>query len=233
MATKTTTSTTSSKTNKPKAGEGMDTNREMWLRFRVTLQVDGPFGASIPKTPDEIRAMLENRMPGKMPDGATPIGELVEQVIEEVGASDEFLPGGATFKRDAQGLYYEGRNVRGHLKDCALQVAPFFPAIGAFRAKVANKTYVETDRIVLGKAEPDGTIQRFIQVMTRQGPRSSIKYVDYIENPKLVFVMRLLNDGVVTEKVLRRIFEYGGTHGIGAERSQGWGRYTLEGMEAL
>ena len=109
-------------------------------------------------------------------------------------------------------------------------MAGFFE-MPAFRSKVANKVYVMTDRIRLGKMEPDGTIQRFIQAITPKGPRSTIKYIDYVMAPRLSFDLNVLDDGVITEEHLRTIFEYGAVHGIGQERSQGFGRYTLEVFE--
>ncbi len=201
----------------------------MWLEYVVVLQFTGKFAASIPRTRDEIKNMLTFRMPGKEPENSVPIEDLTEQVVQEVGADEgEFLPGWATFKFDENGLYYEGRNVRGHMKDCALQISKFFPDIAYFRAKVANKVYVVTDVMPLSRKDPDGCEQFFIQVMTAQGPRSSIKYIDWVEKPILSFRLRVLNDGIIKESHLRAIFEYGSVHGMGQERSQGWGRYRLE-----
>jgi hypothetical protein len=203
----------------------------MWKRYKVELQIDGPFAAALPKTEEEIKSMIENRMPSNKPDDAKPIDDLIEQVSGEVGV-DKFQPGWATFKCDENGLYYEGRCVRGHIKDCALQVAKILDIL-AFKAKVSNNVYVETDKITLLKQAPDGFEKRFIQVMTRQGPRSTYKYIDYINSPKLEFVLKLLERGPITVKHLETIFEYGGVHGIGQERSQGWGRYTLVGINEM
>ena len=197
----------------------------MWTFYDVILQIEGPFAAAIPKDHDEILSMLTHRMPSVEPPDATPINELADQVAEEVGAAEESMPGWSTFKKDEKGLYYEGRCIRGHVKDCALQIQGFFPAVKQFRAKVANKVYVVTDKIHLGKEEPDGVEQRFIQVMTRQGPRSSIKNIDYVTDPRLEFALKVLNDNLIKEDHLQAIFDYGSVHGLGQERSQGWGRY--------
>ncbi len=188
--------------------------------------------------------MLEVRKPSVKPDGATPIVELTEQVAAEVGIppqdgqpvtdeGEEYLPGWATFKKDAHGLYFEGRAVRAHLKDAALQVQNFFPAIKNFRSKVVNRLYVLTDKIFVGKEHVDGTEHRFVQVMTRQGPRSAEKYIDFVEKPQLVFVVSLLNDGVITEEHLKVLLEYGAIHGLGQERSQGWGRYSVSSIQQV
>lgn len=177
--------------------------------------------------------MLKNRMPLHPPENFTPIVELTEVVAEKVGTpaqgeeeAEELQFGWATFPRNEEGLYYEGRCIRGHLKDCANQVRDAIkPEIKALKAKVANKVYVMTDIIPLGTKEIAGTEQRFVQVMTRQGPRSTIKYIDYLEKPTLKFRLNVLDDGIITDEILKAIFEYGSIHGLGQERSQGWGRY--------
>jgi hypothetical protein len=213
----------------------------MWKKYEVELQMTGYFAASLPRTREEVEKMLEHRMPAKPPEDYVPLEELVDEVAERVGittveaeAEDEELKyGWATFPRDDNGLYYEGRCVRGHLKDCANQMKDAIkPEVKALKAKVANKVYVMTDVIplIVGGAqvkEIAGTVQRFVQVMTRQGPRSTIKYVDYLEKPALTFRLNVLDDGIITEDILNAVFEYGGIHGLGQERSQGWGRYTF------
>jgi hypothetical protein len=207
-------------------------DKAMWLTYRAVLKVNGPFAASLPKDPDEIRSMLENRMPAEKPEDGATIDELVETVSAAVATADQpdedVLPGASTFPSDERGLYYEGRCVRGHLKDCALQIQGFFPSVKNFRAKFVNRVYVVTDKIYVGAKEVAGTQERFIQVMTRRGPRSSIKYIDWVESPTLEFTIKLLNDDVITEEHLKAVFEYGGIHGMGGERSQGWGRYELK-----
>lgn len=215
---------------------------EIWKEYRVDIAIQGQFGASIPKTPEEITAMLEHRMPKKKPDGAIPIDELAAQVAEEVKAveDDEAPPfGWASFKRDDQGLYAEGRTIRGHLKDCALQVAGWYDGTVAhkkagfrevknFRAKFVNRVYVVENKLHFGKKEPDGMETRFIQVMTRQGPRSTIKYVDYVNDVEFSFTLSLMNDGVIGLDEITTVLIYGSRHGMGAERSQDWGRYKFK-----
>jgi len=204
----------------------------MWKRYEVELQMTGYFAASLPKTKEEIEQMLEHRMPAKPPEDFIPLDELANEVAEKVGATEEeeeeVKYGWATFCRNEDGLYYEGRCVRGHLKDCANQVKDVIkPEIKSLKAKVANKVYVMTDVIPLGAKEIAGTVQRFVQVITRKGPRSTIKYVDYLEKPILKFRLNVLDDGIITDDILNTIFEYGSVHGMGQERSQGWGRYTF------
>jgi hypothetical protein len=221
----------------------------MWLDYNVKLQMTGQFAASLPRTLDQIQSMLENRMPTNPPADYVPIQELAQQVLGRVIKPEEtegeenppedkekLKFGWATFCHNDQGLYYEGRCIRGHIKDCATQIRSFFtnPKTGAsvpLKAWVANKVYVLTDEIYLmnGKTpikEISGTQQRFVQVMTPPGPRSTIKFIDYVDKPELNFALRVLNDGVITPQIIEALFTYGSIHGAGQERSQGWGRYT-------
>jgi hypothetical protein len=204
----------------------------MWKKYEVQLQFTTPFASSTPKNPKDIEAMLEARMPSKPPEDAMPIPELAEQIAGEVEAAEEVERGYATFKRDDNGLYYEARCVRAHIKDCANQLQGIL-GIKALKAKVANKVYVEPAKIYLGKSEPDGSEVRIIHAMTMKGPRSSLKTIDYVVDAKLNFTLRVLEDGVIDQDILEAIFEYGGTHGMGQERSQDWGKYELVKLEEV
>ena len=98
---------------------------KIWNQYRISLQFEGEFGGQIPRAESEIKTMLEHRMPTRKPEGAVPIDELALEVASQVDVQDEddeeYLPGWSTFKRNPKGaLMYEGRCVRGHLKDCLL-----------------------------------------------------------------------------------------------------------------
>jgi len=198
----------------------------MWKIYKVELEFNTPFASSTPKNPKDIEAMLEARMPSKSPPDPVSIPELASQVAEEVEATEEVERGYATFKRDDEGLYYEARCVRAHIKDCANALQGLL-GIRALKSKVAQRVYVEPEKLYIGKTEPDGSETRIVHAMTMKGPRSSLKTIDFVNDVRLGFNLKVLDDGVITEDILRSIFEYGSTHGIGQERSQDWGRYTL------
>lgn len=204
----------------------------MWKRYEVELKFTTPFASSTPKNPKDIEAMLLARAPSKPPEDPTPLPELAEKVAEEVEAGEEVERGYATFKRDDEGLYYEARCVRAHIKDCALQLQGLL-GIKAFKSKVANRVYVEPTKIYLDKSEPDGNETRIVHAMTMKGPRSSLKTIDYVDKPTLKFRLKVLDDDVIDRDILEDIFEYGGEHGMGQERSQDWGKYELVKLEEV
>ena len=210
----------------------------MWKKYEVELRFTTPFASSTPKNPKDIDAMLIARAPSEAElrkrkeagEEIVPLGELGEQVAEEVKASEEVERGYATFKRDDKGLYYEARCVKAHIKDCANQLQGFLET-KALKSKVANRVYVEPAKIYLGKSEPDGSEVRIVHAMTMKGPRSSLKTIDFVDSPVLKFRLKMLDDGVIDEEILKAIFEYGAEHGMGQERSQDWGKYKLEKLE--
>lgn len=220
--------------------------KPMWNYYYVELKLLNQLGASLPDTREEIRKLLEARQPAKAPPDATPLPTLTDQVAEEVGVTEEPEAQEVTrtqFKSDENGLYYEGRCVRGHLKGCALQISQLFPDIHGFKAKVASKVHVVEFKLPLGKREPDGKAEqrdpgenlelRYIQAMTRQGARSSRKLIDFVWQPTLKFHLKVLNDGVIQKHHLEAIFHFGSTQGIGQERSQMWGRYNLVALQEV
>lgn len=211
--------------------------KTMWKRYTVTQHFTTPFASGTPKNLKDIEAMLENRMPATAPPEPVSIPELASQVAEEVGATEEIERdtegvkiGHAVFKHDGKGLYYEARCVRAHIKDCANALQKLLD-IKALKSKVAQRVYVEPAKLYLGKSEPDDCEMRIIHVMTAKGVRNSLKKIDYVKDAELTFNLKVLDDGVVTEDILRSIFEYGSTHGMGQERSQDFGRYTFEMTE--
>lgn len=204
----------------------------MWKTYEVELRFTTPFASSTPKNPKDIESMLTAQAPSKPPENPTPLPELAEQIAEEVGATEEVERGYATFKRDENGLYYEARCIRAHIKDCANQLQGLLH-IKALKAKVANKVYVEPAKIYLGKKEPDGSETRIIHALTMKGPRSSLKTIDYVDKPTLKFRLKVLEDGVIDRDILVSIFEYGGTHGAGQERNQDWGKYELVKLQEV
>ena len=212
----------------------------MWKRYAVELRFTTPFASSTPRNPKDIEKMLIARTPSdselrkrrEAGEEIVPLDELGEQVAEEVKASEEVERGYATFKRDGKGLYYEARCVKAHIKDCANQLQGFLE-IKALKSKVANRVYVEPAKIYLDKSEPDGSEVRIVHAMTMKGPRSSLKTLDYVDSPILKFQLKVLDDGVVDEEILKAVFEYGGEHGMGQERSQDWGKYELVKLEEV
>ena len=75
--------------------------------------------------------------------------------------------------------------------------------------------------------------------MPRGGEVSAIKISQFIDKPSLEFKIKVLNDGFTVKadfdvkQYLTHLFEYGGEHGMFAERSLGYGRYEVGKFELV
>jgi hypothetical protein len=59
---------------------------------------------------------------------------------------------------------------------------------------------------------------------TPQGPRSSIKVFQYINEPRIDFTLKVLGKSI-KQQDLETLFSYGGVHGYAGERGDGEGKY--------
>lgn len=138
------------------------------------------------------------------------------------------------FKRDEQGLYIEGRQLKAAIKEAAMVAvnAGKLPTKGwgtpdnaAFKKGIKGwlpeHVFVLDDRLHLGVTEATGVIQRFVH--THRG--AAVQYEEYVENAKIEFTV--VSDYPFTEKDWAMIWLTGEQQGIGASRSQGFGRYTI------
>ena len=96
------------------------------------------------------------------------------------------------------------------------------------RARLAERVFVEPRLIPLGVAEPTGSREKPVHVMTARGPRSALKRTDYVSHVKLVCRLKVLDDGFISERVLRTILDHASANGLGCDRSQGYGTFDYE-----
>ena len=195
-----------------------------WNTYTLTLQVQRLYGG-VPKNPDVIKDWLASK-------GITEPQAITEaQQAMSLQAAQEKVWNG--FKSNGNGLYIECRQVKAMLKDAA-NVVKKVVEVKNLKNKLAERVFVQStagdpslqDLICLGKQKPDGTLERAIHVDTAMGPRDALKRADYVDNVTVAVRLKVLDDGVVTEPLLRDILEYAVEVGLGADRSQGGGHIT-------
>lgn len=143
---------------------------------------------------------------------------------------------------------YESRAFKAALKEAANILGSSGTRDGVlnvknFRSKLAERVFVDPRiggapiHCMCGQEhDPKALLhleERPIQVMTMQGPRTSLKRVEYALEVPIAFTIRLLDDGIVKESHLRTILEYLQDGGIGADRSQGSGTNELLSFEQM
>jgi len=200
--------------------------------FAATLHVGRIAGG----TPSDPR-VAENWIRTKLAAGDDLIREAVAEIMAERGisadaAADELarnkhLNG---FRRDDQGLYIEGRQVKAGIKEAANVRWPkdrWGPSKKGTRAFFAEHVFVQEDHIALGVASPSGVAQRFVHTWRGSG----IQLEEYVDDAKVSFTVA--TDHVFSEEEWALLWLTGEQQGIGASRSQGFGRYEVIRWERI
>ncbi len=187
----------------PKVAEG-------WLRTKLGIDKD-----------DQIRQMVAETMVER--------GVTVDEATELVNAQKN-LNG---FRRDESGLYIEGRQLKAALKEAAsiavaagkLTQRGWGKTNKGLLGYLAEHVFVVEDRLHLGVADATGIAQRFVHTFRGTG----IQYEEYVEDAKVDFTV--IADHDFSDKEWAQIWLCGEQNGIGASRSQGYGRYEVTRWE--
>lgn len=175
---------------------------------------------------DQIRAMVAETMAER--------GITAEEATKYV--SDlKHLNG---FKRDEQGLYIEGRQLKAALKE-AVNVCIGSGKIKTGRAWGETKkgitsyfpehVFVLEDRLHLGVTEPSRVLQSFPK--NKRTNQTGIQYTEIVEDAKVDFT--IATDHKFTDEEWAMIWLTGEKQGIGASRSQGFGTYEVTRWDRL
>ncbi len=229
--------------------DAADLRLDLWNFFQVTVQVQNQLRGGTPKNPSIIDAWLRSAVKDK-----SRIHMLIDEAKADLGidkmteAEEAALVSGLKdsswngFRRDPErGLFLSGYKVKAMLKESA-NILKDAIKITAFKKRVAEHVFVMEERVFLGVDKPDGTDECPIHVMTRQGPRTSLKRMDYVERPRLTYHLQVLNlplkrntdDAQIWPSAfLVPIFDCAEKQGQGADRALGYGQFKVEELVAL
>lgn len=201
-------------------------------RYEGTLLV-GTIAGGIPTDPKVAEGWLRT----KIADKDDLIRQMVAETMVERGVTadeaaaivdtSKHLNG---FKRDDNGLYIEGRQLKAAIKEAANVRWPkerWGPSRKGTLSFFAEHVFVVDDRLPLGVTEPTGIVQRFVHTWRGTG----IQYEEYVENAKVDFT--LITDFEFTKEQWAMLWLTGEQQGIGATRSQGFGRYEVVRWERV
>jgi hypothetical protein len=211
--------------------------RKLYDIYKVSLAFRGRLYGGTPKNPDTLRIWIESKIGIEDEITAQITAEAQEKMIDQ--AIEKSWNG---FYRDpTKGVYIECRQVKAAIKQCA-------SVLGVTRKKIGSKQILAEgsevkaldggDRLYLGKPEADGYEEKPIHVMTPQGPRTALKRVDYVEDCKLEFEVWVLQTETqekrhIGEEELVQIITMMQENGVGADRSQGGGKFDVVEFEKL
>ena len=220
-----------------------DLQLQLYDRFAVNLTFKSQVRGGVPKAPDVQEAWIKATVSDEHR-----VKDIVEQTQKETGSNDlteemvqEIKEGSwCGFKSNGAGPYLEGRCVKSMLKEGASVLRETLD-LASFKSKVAERVFVEEEEIPLGVDEPDGSEESPVHAWTPQGPITALKRVDFVIQPTISFTIRALKQPLVTKgknkihpaAYVRAILEYAQDGGLGADRSQGYGKFTVDTFEAI
>lgn len=212
---------------------------EAWkFRFAGQLCVGHLVGGT-PSDPKVAEGWIRTKL-GEKPEAE--IERLVQAAIKERGVTPEEAVKIANemknlngFKRDDNGLYIEGRQLKAAIKE-AVSVAAAADKLNARGWGKTNKgilsfaaehIFVQEERLYLGRTEADEIQQRFVSTWRGTG----IQYEEVCHGVVLDFT--ILSDWEFAERDWAMIWLTGGRQGLGASRSQGYGTYEMTSWKPL
>lgn len=215
----------------------MPRNDDLFRHKRLTIHLTDMAGG-LPADPRLVDAWQEANwkkarlLPGD-PTTPTEASERTLALMEGIPEEKGFT----VFPREpgTGRLCVEGRQVKAGLKESANILKTILPVgtppkVVALRAKLAERVFV-VERLlpfIPETTESDDNIERAIHVMTMQGPRDAIKRSEIVKDRSISCTLKILNDKLFTDEVLETLLEHMAENGLGADRSQGFGRFTWE-----
>lgn len=214
-----------------------------WRVIRVEIQVRDRLLAGKPASLDAATAMLKARGLEDFVATAEDVSDPAERAkLAEKVAGDEGLC--EFVRRDGKsGIWMPANNIKAGFKEnwsvlgLRMKVRGSRGAIaeGLFVAGIGNTTE-ERDWIRLGD-EPAGVYTAVAHTTGPSGPVSSIKRHEYVTQPKVAFDVMIANAENVADKIsddeIADVLVHFGEHGLGACRSQGFGKFDVVSVQEV
>jgi hypothetical protein len=224
----------------PKTSAFARYERKAWPHvFKATVELTNIAGG-IPTNPKVAEDWIKTKLgaPNDEVIAAQVAETMKERGVDAATAAEEVAKQKTLngFKRHAtKGLYIEGRQLKACLKE-ATSIAVSSNKIAARGWGKTNKgiwsfmaehVCVGEDRLYLGRKEPDEVVQRFVSTWRGTG----IHYEEVVHEPVITATVK--TDYEFTDETWAMIWLTAEEQGLGAARSQGFGRFTITGWEQV
>lgn len=223
-------------------------DQEHWRFLRIEVQVRDRLLAGKPANLDAANAMLKARgLEDHMVTAEQVVDPTERKELADKIAKDEGL---CEFSRreGKPGIWMPSNNIKAGLKE-NWSVLGLRVAVRGSRGALAEGIFVsgmdsriggqdleERDWIYLGE-KPDGVLTAVAHTVGPSGPVSSIKRHEFVVRPKIAFEVMITNAGSVSEKIsddeLAATLVHFQEHGLGACRSQGYGKFDVLSVEEI
>ena len=217
--------------------------RALYDIYFVEIQIRDKICGGMPKNKDLIEAWVKSTTKYNDEQTIAQTDEARAVLLEEV--TERSWNG---FPGDEIGIFLWARQIKALFKECATMLRLTVAKSGSkqiLQHGFEVKSYFsgvnapkDADRIYLGRPKADGFYEGPIHVQTAQGPRSAIKRVDYVEKALVKFEVWVLATAAgesrhVGRKELEKMLTFGQENGLGADRSQGMGKFDVVTFEQI
>lgn len=226
---------------------GIWDDAEIFTKYRVTLGFTGRVMGGVPQKPEAIEGWIRKRIQGGDQEVLQIMRETLEDLevetdgtesIEQLYAAAKKYAAeqhGNTFRRDENGLFIAAYQLKAALKENTNILYAgdrWGKTKKGPKSFVSERVFVDEDRIYLNREEPDGMHLQVGHVTGPRGPRSTLTYYDYVQQPEVSFTVSSLRDEV-TPQQWKEIFLAMQRNGIGALRSMGYGQFKVTGFDKI
>lgn len=227
--------------------KGIWDDSEIFTKYRVTLGFTGRVMGGVPQKPEAIEGWIRKRIQGGDQEVLQIMRETLEDLevetdgtesIEQLYAAAKKYAAeqhGNTFRRDENGLFIAAYQLKAALKENTNILYAgdrWGKTKKGPKSFVSERVFVDEDRIYLNREEPDGMHLQVGHVTGPRGPRSTLTYYDYVQQPEVTFTVSSLRDEVEPQQ-WKEIFLAMQRNGIGALRSMGYGQFKVTGFEKI
>lgn len=229
-----------------------DAAKKLFTTYEATLKFRDKILGGTPKNPKIIEGWLRTKtgvsddeevrqmMMRTLLDLGADVNE--DMTYDELVEASEALAGIKQtngFKQNGNGLYVEDRQVKACLKEAVSILYPWGPQNKWGQTKKAARSYfVETvfvnpREVLFNEKEPTGVEMMMVHAKGPNGVAHSINYSEYMLEPEVSFEVQVLKDsiGEVSKDVHNgdwpEIWTLAQELGLGAGRSQGFGRFDV------
>lgn len=207
-----------------------DKHNDVWSTAYRGALVVGRLVAGIPSDPKVAEGWIKKNLGA---DNGDLLQEMVAKTMIERGvaldaAVDDVVATAKLngFKRDDQGIYIEGRQLKACIKESANQLwakRRWGPTGKGTLSYWAERVQVVEDRLHLGMAGPSGVKQHFVHTWRGNG----IQYAEYADDAKTTFTIETTAGEHIKDDDWAELWANAEMQGIGAERSMGFGRFVV------
>jgi len=223
-----------------------DAASNLFERYRARMVFRDKLIGGVPKDPKLIEGWLRAR-PGlqdaqgirqamlrTLADLGVDVQEdMTFEQLEQASAALAARKQTTGFKVGEHGLYVEARQVKAMLKE-STNILFAGERWGVTRkgprSFLAERVFVEPDKLWLGRQEPTGVELMIGHLSGPTGPRSTLGYHEYVQQPLLEFTVPAVRDALTRER-WAHIWVLAQEKGFGALRSLGFARFYLERWE--